>query len=137
MSKDDLIDVIKDAGYGVLGTVDADAPKVRPMMPYLTESGDLLLAVLPTCRTIGQIQANPKVEICYIDRKMRFARISGTARLLEDAQEKKALVWDNIPMLRQYFTGPEDPNFRLIEITTSSAELMTPQQRSPELISLK
>ena len=136
MQKEEVIDLIKDAGFGVLATVSNSQAKARPMMPYLTEEGDLLLAVLSHSRTITQIKENPIVEMCFIDRKMCFARISGNARVSQDI-EKKQLVWNNIPMLRQYFGSPQDPNFVLIEIQTGSIEAMTPQQRKPDVLTLK
>jgi len=135
MTKDEVIDLIRDAGYGVLATVDGKIPRVRPMMPYLTEDGNLLLAVLPNCRTIAQIQANPNVELCYLDRKMNFARVSGKTTISKDL-DKKTVVWDNIPMLRQYFSGPEDANFTLIEIITGEVEVMTPQLQKPIITKL-
>ncbi|MDP2654454.1 MAG: pyridoxamine 5'-phosphate oxidase family protein [Candidatus Omnitrophota bacterium] len=136
MQKQEVIDLIKDAGFGVLATVDGGQPKARPMMPYLDEDGNLLLAVLAHSRTISQISQNPQVEMCYIDRKMCFARISGKAKISEN-KDKKQQVWYNIPMLRQYFTSLEDPNFVLIEIDTESVEAMSPQQRKPDVLTLK
>ena len=135
MTKDDLFDLIKDAGYCVLATTDGDQPRARPMMPYLSENGQLLLACISTCRTISQIQVNPKVEMCYIDRKMGFARVSGLAKVSPDP-DKKELVWEQIPMLRQYFSGPADPNYVLLEIAVTGVEVMTPQQREPEIVLL-
>ena len=136
MTKDEVFDLIKDAGYGVLATVDGKTPKARPMMPYLDESGNLLLAVLPSSRTITQIKANPRVEMCYVDRKMNFARIAGNAAVSDDA-DKKEMVWNNVPMLRQSFSGPQDPNFILIEVTTDTAEVMAPQKKQPDVVSLR
>ena len=136
MTKEEVIDLIKDAGFGVLATLENNQPKARPMMPYLDENGNLLLALLSHSRTIPQIKKNPHVEMCYIDRKMCFARISGKADVSTDIQ-KKQIAWDNIPMLRQYFAGPEDPNFILIEIDTSTVEAMTPRQKTPDILSLK
>ena len=136
MTKEEVIDLIKDAGFGVLASISNNQPKARPMMPYLTEEGDLLLAVLSHSRTINDIKENPRVEICYIDRKMCFARISGKAKVSQET-EKKLMVWNNIPMLRQYFGSPQDPNFVLIEIETDSVEAMTPQQQKPDVLVLK
>ena len=136
MTKQDVIDLIKDAGYGVLCTTQADQPKGRPMMPYLDEDGNLLLAVLSHSRTISQVKANPKIEFCFIDRKMSFARISGLAKVSTDL-EKKEKVWNYIPMLRQYFSGPEDTKFILLEIQTTQVEAMTPYQKAPDVLSLK
>jgi general stress protein 26 len=136
MTKDDVIDLIKDAGYGVLATADGHHPKVRPMMPYLAENGNFLIATFIGKRLVKQIKANPLVELCFIDRKMNFARISGKA-LQNNDYSKKQLVWDNVLMLRQYFSSLDDPNFIIIEVETDKVEVMTPQQQIPTVLSLK
>mgnify|MGYP001590166408 CR=1 FL=1 len=126
-----LIDMIKDAGFGCLATMEDNQPRVRPMMPHLAEDGKLLLAVLSHSRTITQIQKNPSVQMCYIDRKMCFCRITGKASVSMDL-DKKEIVWNNIPMLRNYFTSPSDPNYVLLEIETEIIESMTPTQKLPD-----
>lgn len=136
MNKEEVIDLIKDAGFGFLATAEGNQPRVRPMMPYLTEDGNLLLAVLSSLRTVSQIKKNPLVEICYVDRKMSFCRISGKASVSSDPEKKEA-VWNNIPMLRQYFSSTQDPNFTLIEIDTATVEVMTPAHKKPDILSLK
>ena len=136
MTKDQVIDLIKDAGFGFLATTEGKQPKVRPMMPYLTDEGDLLLALLEQSRTIPQIKENPLVEICYVDRKMSYCRISGVAKISDDL-EKKEVVWNSIPMLRQYFSGPQDSKFVLLEINTKTVEAMSPTQRTPDILTLK
>lgn len=136
MTKEEVIDLIKDTGFGFLATTEGNQPRVRPMMPYLTEDGDLLLALLSRSRTIQQTKENPLVEICYVDRKMAYCRLSGKAKISDDA-EKKTIVFNNIPMLRQYFSGPEDQNFVLMEIEVSDCEAMTPAQREPQKVNLK
>ena len=133
MTKEEVIDLVKDTGFGFLATLDQKQPRVRPMMPYLSETGEMLLALLPRSRTITQIKTSPRVEICFVDRKMWYCRITGEARLSDDVQKKK-IVWDNVPMLRQYFSGPMDTNFILVTITPTSVEAMTPQSKSPEVI---
>jgi len=131
-----IIDMIKDAGYGCLATMEDNQPRVRPMMPHLAEDGKLLLAVLSHSRIIPQIQKNPHVEMCYIDRKMCFCRITGKASVSTDL-EKKEIVWNNIPMLRNYFTSPSDPHYVLLEIETETIESMTPTQKLPDKFNFK
>lgn len=135
MNKEEAIDIIRDAGFGFLATVDGNKPRVRPMMPYLSEEGELLLALLGRSRTIPQIKANPNVEVCFVDRKMWYCRVSGTAVISNDIS-KKQIVFENVPMLRQYFAGAEDPNYHLAVIKITSVEAMTPHGRFPEQISL-
>ena len=133
MTKDEAIDIIRDAGFGFFSSIDGDQPRVRPMMPYLTEDNELLLALLSRSRTIEQIKKNSKVEICFVDRKMSYCRVTGKAAISSNA-EKKVLVFSVIPMLRQYFAGPQDANFVLAEIKIEHVEAMTPHQKAPELI---
>ncbi|OGX20702.1 MAG: hypothetical protein A2Y04_05055 [Omnitrophica WOR_2 bacterium GWC2_45_7] len=133
--KDEIIDLIRDAGFGFLATTDDNQPRVRPMMPYLTEDGQLLIALLPRSRTIQQIKKNPLIEMCFVDRKMWYCRITGKASLSND-KEKKEVIWNNIPMLRQYFGGPQDTNFYLLIVEIQNIETMTPHQKIPDLIKI-
>ncbi|MBI3602673.1 MAG: pyridoxamine 5'-phosphate oxidase family protein [Candidatus Omnitrophica bacterium] len=135
MNKEEAIDIVRDAGFGFLATVEENQPHVRPMMPYLTEEGELLLALLGRSRTIPQIKGNPNVEVCFVDRKMWYCRVSGTAVISNDVP-KKTTVFEMVPMLRQYFAGPQDPNYHLAVIKIKSIEAMTPHSRLPEQISL-
>ena len=133
MTTEEVMDIIADAGFGFFGTVEGNVPHVRPMMPYLSGEGELLLALLGRSRTIPQIKANPNVEICFVDRKMWYCRVTGTAEITTDLK-KKEIVFENVPMLRQYFAGPEDANFHLATITIKAVEAMTPHSRNPEQI---
>jgi len=72
--------------------------------------------------------------LCYVDRKMWYCRISGTATISDNA-EKKEILWNNVPMLKQYFGGVEDPNFVLMSIDINQVEAMTPHQKEPEMVS--
>lgn len=136
MTKDDVVDLIRDTGFGLLATLEGNQPRVRPMMPFLTDEGQLLVALLGRSRTIQQIEKNPAVEICFVDRKMWYARLTGKGRITKNPDNKQ-LLWDTIPMLKQYFGGVEDPNFVLLEIDVEKAEAMTPHQKEPEFVSFK
>jgi len=135
MTKDEAIDIIKDAGFGFLATSEGDQPRVRPMMPFMTDEGELYLALLSRSRTIDQIEKNPLVEFCFVDRKMWYCRLTGTGKL-DDNLEHKTTVFNNVPMLRQYFGSPDDPNFKLIDIKIDSLEAMTPQEKQPQIIDM-
>ena len=133
MTKEEVIDLIHDSGFGLLATAEGNQPRVRPMMPYLTEDGRLLIALLGRSRSINQVKSNPRVEICFVDRKMWYCRITGEAQISTN-QGDKEILWNNIPMLKQYFGGISDPNFQLMVVKTTSVEAMTPHQKTPEKI---
>ncbi|MDD3375083.1 MAG: pyridoxamine 5'-phosphate oxidase family protein [Candidatus Omnitrophica bacterium] len=136
MTKQDAIDLIKDAGFGFLATTEGDQPRLRPVGPYVTEEGKILIALLSHIRSIPQIKKNPKVEMCFVDRKMSYCRIAGKA-IVTNSDESKKTMWDNSPMLRQYFSGPEDPNFSLAEVEITQAEAMSASDQSPQEINWK
>ncbi len=135
MTKQDMIDLIKDAGFGFLATTEGNQPRVRPIGPYLTDDNKAFIALFEHRRSIPQIKENPLVEICFVDRKMSYCRITGKATVTND-QKNKEIMWNNSPMLKQYFSGPEDPNFYLIEVEITEAETMSTADREPQKIDL-
>jgi general stress protein 26 len=135
MNKEEVIDLIRDAGFCLLATAEGPQPRVRPMMPYLTDDNQLLVALLERSRTIAQAKKNPLVELCFVDRKMWYCRIAGKATISAD-KEKKQTLWNNVPMLKQYFGSADDPNFVLMVIDITEVEAMTPHQKTPESIKI-
>ena len=133
MTKDDAIDLIKDAGFGFLATAQGNQPRVRPAAPHITADNKLILALFSHRRSIEQMTQNPLVEFCFVDRKMSYCRIAGKAAVT-NSQKNKEIMWDNSPMLRQYFSGPEDPNFALIEVSITEAEAMSTADQEPQKI---
>ena len=63
MTKDEAIDIVRDAGFGFFATVEGNKPRVRPMMPYLSEEGELLLALLGRSRTIPPFKKPPRIRL--------------------------------------------------------------------------
>jgi uncharacterized pyridoxamine 5'-phosphate oxidase family protein len=133
MDKQVAIDLIKDAGFGFLATTDGNQPRVRAVAPYLAENNTFLLALFAGRRTIPQIQKNPQIELCFVDRKMAYCRLSGKAKVTTE-KAKRQLAWDNLPMMKQYFSGPEDQKMVLLEISIVEAEAMTQNDRVPQKV---
>ncbi len=123
MSMETIRQLILDAGMGYLATCDGDQPRVRAMMPILRDDGKLLAATFPHTKKIAQIAKNPKVELLFVDRKLSHCRIEGKAVVSQDETLKEEL-WNKQMMLRQFFQGPQDPNFILIVITPVKISMM-------------
>lgn len=123
MSLEIIKQMVLDAGMGYLATCDGDQPRVRTMMPIMRDDGKLLMATSPETKKIGQIQKNPKVEICFVDRKLSHCRIEGKAVVSTDAALKEEL-WNKQMMLRQFFSGPGDANFVLIVLAPTKIGMM-------------
>ncbi len=133
MDKQEVLDLIQDSGYGFLATTEENQPRVRPVAPYVSEDGRVLMAIMSHSRSLKQIEANPRVELCFVDRKMDFCRITGEAKINNDPQVRQ-LIWDNQPQLKQYAGGPDDQIFQTLEVSTTHIEAMTPNDRQPQII---
>ena len=123
MSLDVIKQMVLDAGMGYLATCDGDQPRVRAMMPVLMDDGRLLMATFPNFKKVGQIAKNPKIEICFVDRKLSHCRIEGKAVVSQDKALKEEL-WNKQMMLRQFFQGIDDPNFVLIVVAPVKINMM-------------
>ncbi len=113
MSLDIIRQMVLDAGMGYLATCDGDQPRVRAMMPVMRDDGTLLAATFPHTKKIGQIEKNPKFEICFVDRKLSHCRFEGRVSVSQDKTLKEEL-WNKQMMLRSFFSGVDDPNFILL-----------------------
>jgi general stress protein 26 len=123
MSIETIKQMVLDAGMGYLATCEGDQPRVRAMMPILRDDGTLLAATFPWTQKVGQLGKNPKVEICFVDRKLSHCRIEGRAQISPDKALKEEL-WEDQLMLRQFFTGVDDPNFILIVLSPTKIRMM-------------
>ena len=123
MNLEDVNQMILDAGMGYMATCDGDQPRVRAMMPVFSDDGRLLAATFPGTQKLAQIAKNPKIEFCFVDRKLGHCRIEGKAVVSKDGALKEE-IWNKQMMLRQFFQGPEDPNFILLVVSPAKISMM-------------
>jgi len=123
MSKDVVRQMVVDAGMGYLATCEGEQPRVRAMMPILRADGTMLAATFPHTRKIQQIRKNPRFEMCFVDRKLSHCRFEGKAAVSDEMALKEEL-WNKQMMLRQFFSGPQDPGFVLIVFTPTRVAMM-------------
>ena len=117
-------EIFDDAPISYLATVcEQERPHVRPMVWHMLEDGRLWSATFRDSNKVKQIAANPRVELCLMDGRMRHARVIGTARIIDGAEQRLSL-WELSEQLRQYFKGPDDPRFVIVEIAPTEILLM-------------
>src|SRR6187401_3704542 len=68
-----------------LATIDADQPRVRPVSPVRSDGFTVYMANLRLYHKTGEIAANPKVELCYLDSAHNQVRLTGRAEVVTDA----------------------------------------------------
>ena len=70
-----------------------------------------------------EIDANPKVELCYLSDGHDQVRITGVAETVVD-QETRQSIWDANPLLRAYLKSIDNPEFVLYRIVPSRVRFM-------------
>src|SRR6266581_3612980 len=87
--------------FPYLATIDGDQPRLRPVSPVRTDGFTVYVANLRSYHKTVEIQANPKVELCYLDDHHDQVRITGVAELVTDRAVIEE-IWESSPLLRKY-----------------------------------
>jgi general stress protein 26 len=106
-----------------LATMDGDQPRLRPVSPVRTDRFTVYVANLRAYHKTGEIAANPKVELCYLDDKHDQVRITGTAEVVTDRAILQD-IWDSNPLLRQYLGRIDNPELVLYRIRPNRVRYM-------------
>lgn len=115
--------VIRNAKFPQLATIDGDQPRLRPVSPVKVDGFTIYVANLRGYHKTGEIAANPKVELCYLDDKHDQVRITGVAEILTN-REKLQEIWDSNPLLRQYLGSIDNPELIVYRIRPSRVRFM-------------
>ena len=107
--------VIQADRFPYLATLDGDQPRLRPVSPVKTEGFTVYVANLRSYHKTAEIEANPKVELCYLDDSHDQVRITGIAEIVNDPKILQE-IWDANPLLRQYLGSISNPEFILYRI---------------------
>jgi len=113
--------VIRADRFPLLATVDGDQPRVRPVSPVKTDGFTVYVANLRGFHKTGELAANPRVELCYLDQDHNQVRLTGTAEvvaeraLLEVRQSNwaaqrlyRSLGFHGVALRRGYYTHPSE-----------------------------
>jgi len=115
--------VIKADRFPILATVDADQPRARPITATWTEGFTVYFANLKRFHKTAELAANPKVELCFLDKADDQVRITGVAeRVTDRATQEEAFTRD--ALLRQYLKSPDNPEFILYRVRPVQVRFM-------------
>lgn len=105
-----LREIIIEAGFGLLATSVGGQPRVRPMAFVLREDGCLWSSTYRESGKMREWEENPRVEICFVDKRANQVRIEGVVDLRGGEAEKRALLEAN-PKVKNHFPNEQDPRF--------------------------
>lgn len=115
--------VIRNARFPQLATVDGEQPRVRPVSPVRVDGFTVYVANLKRYHKTGEIAANPKVELNYLDDAHDQVRITGIAEELRDPALLKE-IWESNPLLRKYLGSPDNPDLIIYRIRPQRVRFM-------------
>ena len=78
------LSVLKADRFPYLATIDGDQPRLRPVSPVKTDGFIVYVANLRVYHKTVEIEANPRVELCYLDDGHNQVRITGVATVVDD-----------------------------------------------------
>ncbi len=114
---------IADARFPQLASIDGDQPRVRPVSPVRTDGFTVYVANLRSYHKTGEIAANPKVELCYMDTHHNQVRITGIAEVLDDRALLEEIFAEN-PLLKHYLGSVDNPELIIYRIAPTRVRYM-------------
>jgi general stress protein 26 len=107
--------VIAADPFPMLASVDADQPRVRPVSPVRTDEFMVYVASMRSSGKTGELDHNPRVELCYLTKDHDQVRITGFAEPVFD-RELREEIWNSNSLLRAYLKSADNPEFMLYRI---------------------
>jgi general stress protein 26 len=115
--------LIRATRFPCLATIDGEQPRVRPVSPVRVEGFTIYVANLKGYHKTGEIEANPHVELVYVDDQHNQVRITGVVETVSD----RALIEDifsKTPLLRHYLGSPDNPDLIIYRINPTRVRYM-------------
>ena len=101
----------------------AISPASGPSRPCGPTGFTVYVANLRHYGKTGEIEANPKVELCYLDGEHNQVRITGKADVVTD-QALLQEIWDASPLLRHYLGEIDNPDLIVYRLVPSRVRYM-------------
>lgn len=115
--------VIRADRFPMLATMDGDQPRVRPVSPVKTDGFTVYVANLRVYHKTGELEVNPKLELCYIDEGHNQVRLTGVAEIVEERGLVEE-IWEANPLLRHYLGTIDNPELVVYRIWPTRVRFM-------------
>ncbi len=110
-----------------LATIDGDQPRVRGMLMWYADQTGFYYNTGAMKDLYKQLEANPKVELCFFDAKsksLQMMRVTGQVEFLNDIELKQKLV-EARPFLKQWGLTAESPGLIVFRVPKGEAYFWT------------
>ena len=97
------LEFLKESSTFYLATTEGDQPRVRPFGVAFEYEGKLYIVTNNTKKCFKQMLENPKVEICSMNKKGQWIRITGEVAN-DDRREVKEAALEAAPSLKSMYS---------------------------------
>ena len=115
--------MVAAAKFPQLATIDGDQARLRPVSPVKTDGFTVYVANLRFYSKTKEIEANPKVELCYMEGGHDQVRITGTAEVLTDRPLLEE-IWEANPLMQHFLKTIDNPDLIVYRIVPSRVRYM-------------
>ncbi|CAK7006322.1 MAG: hypothetical protein DESF_00238 [Desulfovibrio sp.] len=106
---------LAEAPMCFIATVSGDEPHVRAFQYQFEQDGKLWFCTAKSKNVFRQLQANPAVEICAVNKDMAWVRV--TARVsLDDNRAVKERILAEQPLIKGIYGSADNPDFTTFSI---------------------
>jgi len=115
--------LMKEVGWGFLGTTDGKTVGVRPMGGWAWMEDELWCASMKSTDKIAQLQAVAYAEYCFCTKEAKHLRIAGPCTISSENNEKLRLYNAN-PILKDHIDDPASPEYVVIKLRPDRIRMM-------------
>ena len=123
MNMEDVKKLMKEVGWGFLGTTDGKTVGVRPMGGWAWMEKELWCASMKSTDKISQLEAVACAEYCFCTKEAKHVRIAGHCTISSDNDEKLRLYNAN-PILTEHIDDPASPDYVVIKLIPDRIRMM-------------
>lgn len=115
--------LVQKMKFPLLATMDGDQPRLRPVSPVRTDGFTVYVANLKSYGKTREIEANNKVELCYVDENHNQVRITGKAQVVNDRTLLEE-IWSTNRLLQHYLGSIDNPQLIVYVIEPERVRFM-------------
>ena len=117
----EVLEFLKNCKVFFVATAEEGKPKVRPFSFVMMHEEKLYFVTGNQKPFFKQIKVNPEIEICGLNSKMEWIRLSGKA-VVDSRLEIKEKVFEVSPFLINTYQSAENPTMECFYIDEAKAE---------------
>jgi uncharacterized pyridoxamine 5'-phosphate oxidase family protein len=128
---------LKGTPTAYLATLEDGQPRVRPVA-LVAWDGRLWITSGTRNGKTRQMRRNMDVELCVPiseEKHDGYVRVAAEARFVIDSKTREAVA-KAVPFFKNYWEGPDDERFTLIEVVPTEIEYLRPKETEPHTVYL-